>query len=82
MFAVPTALYLSLHFPSTPLQVSASGQALVFVVRTMMWSPLARAGTATYIAFAGAQFASTMISLFGFNGYDIPAPDDETVSHH
>jgi hypothetical protein len=36
-------------------QVSISGQALVFVVRTSSWSIIARAGLYTYIAFFGAQ---------------------------
>jgi len=54
------------------LQVSVSGQALVFVVRTVSHSFLSVAGMWTYIAFIVAQFASTLISLFGFNGYDAP----------
>lgn len=37
------------------MQVSISGQALVFVVRTQRWSLMDRAGTAIYIAFACAQ---------------------------
>lgn len=37
------------------LQVSISGQALVFVVRTISWSFMSRAGSLTYIAFFGAQ---------------------------
>ena len=36
-------------------QISISGQALVFVVRTADWSLLSRAGTLTYIAFILAQ---------------------------
>jgi hypothetical protein len=36
-------------------QVSISGQALVFVVRTQEWSVMARAGTLTYMAFILAQ---------------------------
>ena len=36
-------------------QVSISGQALVFVVRTQDYSLLARAGTLTYVAFVLAQ---------------------------
>ena len=36
-------------------QVSISGQALVFVVRTPGWSPIMRAGMLTYIAFFAAQ---------------------------
>ena len=38
-----------------PLQVSISGQAVVFIVRTMSWSLMARAGAWTYIAFFLAQ---------------------------
>lgn len=37
------------------LQVSVSGQAVVFVVRTMSWSLASRAGLWTYIAFFLAQ---------------------------
>lgn len=37
------------------MQVSISGQAVVFVVRTMSHSFLARAGAWTYIAFFLAQ---------------------------
>jgi len=54
------------------LQVSVSGQALVFVVRTMGFSWLSRAGLWTYIAFLGAQFCATIIAIFGFNGYTWP----------
>ena len=39
----------------TLLQVSISGQAVVFVVRTMSYSLIARAGAWTYIAFFLAQ---------------------------
>eukprot|EP00878_Enallax_costatus_P000726 GHUV01000839.1.p1 GENE.GHUV01000839.1~~GHUV01000839.1.p1 ORF type:complete len:832 (+),score=189.21 GHUV01000839.1:2414-4909(+) len=54
-------------------QVSVSGQALVFVVRTARHSFLDRAGGMTYLAFFAAQVASTLIAAFGFNGYDPPA---------
>ena len=54
------------------LQVSISGQALVFVVRTMGFSWLSVAGLWTYIAFIGAQFCATIIAVFGFNGYTWP----------
>lgn len=37
------------------VQVSISGQAVVFVVRTMSYSVIARAGLWTYIAFFLAQ---------------------------
>ena len=40
------------------LQVSVSGQAVVFIVRTMSWSVTARAGLWTYIAFFLAQVGS------------------------
>lgn len=36
-------------------QVSISGQALVFVVRTSSWSLMSRAGMLTYVAFFMAQ---------------------------
>lgn len=39
-------------------QVSISGQALVFVVRTSAYSLFSRAGLYTYIAFFGAQARS------------------------
>ena len=54
------------------LQVSVSGQALVFVVRTMGFSWFSVAGLWTYIAFLGAQFCATLIAVFGFNGYTFP----------
>ncbi|EFN55631.1 hypothetical protein CHLNCDRAFT_133797 [Chlorella variabilis] len=54
------------------LQVSISGQAVVFVVRTISHSFLSRAGTLTYVAFVVAQTASTLIAIFGFNGYEEP----------
>ena len=40
------------------LQVSISGQALVFVVRTSGWSLISRAGMLTYVAFFIAQVSS------------------------
>ncbi|KAL3143237.1 hypothetical protein ABBQ38_002088 [Trebouxia sp. C0009 RCD-2024] len=52
--------------------VSISGQAVVFVVRTMSHSLLARAGLWTYIAFFLAQVFSTVIAAFGLNGYNYP----------
>ncbi|PSC74572.1 plasma-membrane proton-efflux P-type ATPase [Micractinium conductrix] len=54
------------------LQVSISGQAIVFVVRTISHSFFSRAGTLTYVAFFVAQFCATLISVFGFNGYEAP----------
>lgn len=53
-------------------QVSISGQALVFVVRTQKWSILAPAGVATYLAFIMAQVGSSLIGIFGFAGYVPP----------
>jgi len=53
-------------------QVSVSGQALVFVVRTKSWSFIARAGAWTYAAFLVAQILSTIISAIGFGGYEYP----------
>lgn len=55
------------------LQVSVSGQAVVFVVRCIGHSLAERAGLWTYIAFFGAQVAATLISAFGFNGYETPS---------
>lgn len=50
---------MCVHCPSPNLpvllQVSISGQAVVFVVRTMSHSLIARAGAWTYIAFFLAQ---------------------------
>ena len=54
------------------LQVSVSGQALVFVVRCVSHSFFSLAGTWTYGAFVVAQLLSTLIAIFGFNGYDHP----------
>ena len=42
------------------VQVSISGQALVFVVRTSSWSIMSRAGLYTYIAFFAAQVPCTL----------------------
>jgi H+-transporting ATPase len=42
-------------------QVSISGQALVFVVRTVEWSLMARAGSLTYIAFVLAQVRGSRV---------------------
>lgn len=47
-------LFLDLHSRCC-VQVSISGQALVFVVRTASYSLFSRAGFYTYIAFFGAQ---------------------------
>lgn len=44
-------------------QVSISGQALVFVVRTTKHSFLDRAGGLTYLAFFGAQVSQTKCLL-------------------
>ena len=49
-----------------------SGQAVVFVVRTVKHSFLSRAGTLTYVAFLAAQTAATLVAALGFNGYDDP----------
>ncbi len=54
------------------IQVSVSGQALVFVVRHQGWSIIQRAGTLTYVAFALAQTGATLIGIFGFGGYTVP----------
>jgi H+-transporting ATPase len=54
------------------LQVSTTGQALVFVVRTVRHSFFDRAGLWTYVAFGVAQFLATLVAVFGFNGYDSP----------
>mmetsp|Transcript_6324 Transcript_6324/g.19568 ORF Transcript_6324/g.19568 Transcript_6324/m.19568 type:complete len:1015 (-) Transcript_6324:364-3408(-) len=57
------------------LQVSISGQMLVFVVRTQYYSLLNRAGNMTYLAFILAQTAATCIAVFGFDGY-VPPKDN------
>jgi H+-transporting ATPase len=54
------------------VQVSISGQALVFVVRTVEWSLASRAGMLTYVAFFAAQVGATLIGIFGFGGYVRP----------
>ncbi|WIA14715.1 hypothetical protein OEZ85_003205 [Tetradesmus obliquus] len=53
-------------------QVSISGQALVFVVRSARHSLASLAGGLTYLAFVGAQIASTLIAALGFGGYATP----------
>ncbi|KDD77131.1 hypothetical protein H632_c12p1 [Helicosporidium sp. ATCC 50920] len=55
------------------LQVSVSGQALVFVVRCVGFSLMQRAGTLTYLAFFGAQVCSSLIAGFGMDGFDVPS---------
>lgn len=62
------------------LQVSISGQALVFVVRTQKHSFASMAGPATYLAFLFAQTGASAIAAFGFNGYPSPA-DNQGVYH-
>lgn len=59
------------------IQVSVSGQALVFVVRHQGWSLIQKAGTATYLAFFLAQLGATLIGVFGFGGYTTPASNFE-----
>lgn len=54
------------------VQISVSGQALVFVVRNQGYSLFERAGALTYIAFFLAQAGATLIGIFGFNGYNYP----------
>ncbi len=54
------------------LQVSVSGQAVVFVVRTVSHSFFSKAGPYTYIAFAVAQTLATLLAALGMNGYDSP----------
>ncbi|WIA34892.1 hypothetical protein OEZ86_013179 [Tetradesmus obliquus] len=59
-------------------QVSISGQALVFVVRSARHSFTTLAGGLTYLAFFGAQAASTLIAALGFGGY-APPPAAESL---
>jgi hypothetical protein len=78
--ALPAGFTLATHSHASPcsrppLLPPCSGQAVVFVVRTIKHSFLSRAGTLTYVAFLFAQMAATLISLFGFNGYEAP-PDN------
>jgi H+-transporting ATPase len=54
-------------------QVSFSGQAVVFVVRTAKHSLAVVAGRLTYIAYFAAQAAALLIAALGFNGYAPPA---------
>mmetsp|Transcript_11130 Transcript_11130/g.33371 ORF Transcript_11130/g.33371 Transcript_11130/m.33371 type:complete len:1061 (-) Transcript_11130:545-3727(-) len=54
-------------------QVSFSGQAVVFVVRTAKHSLAVVAGSLTYIAFFAAQIAALLIAALGFDGYVEPA---------
>jgi len=49
------------QMPACKAQVSFSGQAVVFVVRTIKWSPMAVAGRLTYIAFFAAQVCSASV---------------------
>ena len=54
------------------LQVSVTGQAVVFVVRTAAHSLFSMAGPLTYMAFFFAQAAATLLAALGMNGYDSP----------
>lgn len=56
------------------LQVSISGQALIFVTRTAGFSFTDRPGVLLMAAFVGAQIIASLIAGFGFNGYPNPAP--------
>ena len=53
------------------LQVSISGQALVFVVRTSNWSIISRAGMYTYIAFFAAQVSFHLLFCARFTDDDL-----------
>lgn len=56
------------------MQVSISGQALIFVTRTKTWSFLQRPSYLLLGAFFAAQIAATLIGVYGFRafpGYDI-----------
>ena len=59
--AVPTASRAD--SPPVAVQVSISGQALVFVVRTESWSFMSRAGNLTYVAFFVAQVPPPALSI-------------------
>eukprot|EP00005_Dracoamoeba_jomungandri_P002641 CAMPEP_0174261966 /NCGR_PEP_ID=MMETSP0439-20130205/12693_1 /TAXON_ID=0 /ORGANISM="Stereomyxa ramosa, Strain Chinc5" /LENGTH=1154 /DNA_ID=CAMNT_0015346589 /DNA_START=54 /DNA_END=3518 /DNA_ORIENTATION=+ len=54
------------------LNVSVSGQALIFVTRAQSFFFLSMPSILLMIAFVIAQIAATLIGIFGFNGY----PDD------
>jgi H+-transporting ATPase len=51
------------------MQVSISGQALIFVTRTRKFSFLDRPSVFLMVAFVVAQIASTLIGVYGFRGY-------------
>ncbi len=53
------------------LQVSISGQALVFVVRTSGWSIISRAGLYTYVAFFAAQVSFYLLVSARFTFDDL-----------
>ena len=58
------------HAHAKAAQVSISGQALVFVVRTEGYSLFSRAGLWTYIAFAIAQACPALAAPpSGSNGF-------------
>lgn len=56
------------------LQVSISGQALIFITRTAGFSFTDRPGFLLICAFVGAQIIASLFAGFGFNGYPNPAP--------
>lgn len=56
------------------MQISISGQALIFVTRTATWSFADKPCNLLLIAFVCAQIIASLIGAFGFDGY----PSDRT----
>eukprot|EP00873_Tetraselmis_striata_P006578 jgi/Tetstr1/426842/TSEL_017057.t1 len=58
--------------------VSISGMALIFVVRTKKYSFASMPAPILLVAFALSQTASSLIAGFGFNGYTTPRPSSNS----
>lgn len=57
--------------------VSISGMALIFVVRTKKYSFVSMPAPILLVAFVLSQTASSLIAGFGFNGYTVPVPSSD-----
>eukprot|EP00121_Abeoforma_whisleri_P013346 Awhi_evm2s12309 len=55
------------------VQVSVSGQALIFVTRAKGFSYFSRPGFLLLLAFVFAQVSASLIGGFGLNGYPFPS---------
>ncbi|KAA8496232.1 Plasma membrane ATPase [Porphyridium purpureum] len=63
------------------MQVSISGQALIFVVRTTKFSLFSRPGTPVIVAFFVAQAIACLLGGLGMNGYPFPVPSASSCTY-